>query len=493
MTQELATIPVVHEDWPFDIEPREVQLEALAKSKGKEGFAFFMRQRLGKTWTCYAEYTKLRDAGKVDWFFLICPNSIKEQWKNAIEEVDEFTPICIYDAGQKARTERYFAKNKSGGVFIINYESVKTFVEAEGTLKFSPLRTYIVADESTKIKDHRAKMTKACLALAHECAYKRVLTGRPMANSNMDMWSQMKFINATNLNAFQHRYHYTMMGGYMGRQMVCNVNTEHLQKCLEPVSYIAADKYLTVFEKIYEPLRRLLLTPAQMSDYKTMEDELMVILRDGTRITAQIALVKYLRLQQISSGIAGVTDDNEDETKQVNTIPPEHNPRIKLVKDILENECNHKTIIACRFRLSVDNLVDQLTKDGYKVAAMVGGMGKEIEEVKERFNSGDIDIMVAQLQVLAYGHRLSGSDLDPCDSIIYYENDFSLLNRIQSESRPEDPDRPERTGHGNPISYYDIYATKMDKYILEALRKKESASLALMGYAREYGIRPVKE
>ena len=40
--------------WPFEtITAREVQLRALSKGFGKQGFAYFMRQRTGKTWTTY--------------------------------------------------------------------------------------------------------------------------------------------------------------------------------------------------------------------------------------------------------------------------------------------------------------------------------------------------------------------------------------------------------------------------------------------------------
>src|SRR5678815_1952020 len=61
--------------WPFpDKPPREVQLEALEAAKGHKGFAFFMRQRLGKTLTAYAEYKNLLKAGEVKWMVIICNN-----------------------------------------------------------------------------------------------------------------------------------------------------------------------------------------------------------------------------------------------------------------------------------------------------------------------------------------------------------------------------------------------------------------------------------
>ena len=101
--------------WPFDVEPREVQKTAIGKLYGLPGAAYFMRQRLGKTWTAYAEYVMLRDKGKCDWFILICPNSLKHQWSEAIQQVDMFTPVRVYSAGQKAKTDLYFEKNKQGG------------------------------------------------------------------------------------------------------------------------------------------------------------------------------------------------------------------------------------------------------------------------------------------------------------------------------------------------------------------------------------------
>ena len=473
-------IEEIRAKWPFENKvPREVQLAALAKGYGLEGFAYFMRQRLGKTWTAFAEFSMLRAEGKVDWFFVIAPNSIKEQWKQDIEEVDEFIPICVYDSAAKKKAYYYLEHNKNGGVFIINYESVKSFMEDEGWQKFNQLRTYIVADESTKIKEPNAKSSKACHSLSSFCSYKRVLTGKPTANSNADLWSQLKFIAATSRNFYQHKHYFCVLGGYQGRTIVRNINTDYLQKEMDPYSYIAEDKYIKGFEKIYEPLRKVQLTEEQQKLYTEMENELITELQDGTEITAPIILVKYLRLQQISSGVAG--DPNG---VQHNTITPDRNPRIKVVREILDNEVDHKVIIPCRFRLSIDNLYNTLTKDGYKVARLVGGMGEEIENEKQRFNSGEATVLLAQLQVLSYGHTLCGPDDNPCDSIIYYENDFSLLNRMQSESRPEKYLRE------IPISIYDLYASKMDKYIIQALVKKEDASMALMNYSRSYGMRP---
>ena len=189
-----------------------------------------MRQRLGKTWVAFAEYTNLKNEGKVDWFILICPNSLKDQWQSAIEAVDPYTPVCIYNSQKKAATEHFFKYNKKGGVFIINYESVNAFMKAQGWQKFNTLRTYLAADESTKIKEFSKVSTKACLELASICGYTRVLTGKPKANNNADLWPQLKFIAATERNYHQHKYYFTIVGGYKGKTIVKDMNTDILQK-----------------------------------------------------------------------------------------------------------------------------------------------------------------------------------------------------------------------------------------------------------------------
>lgn len=437
-----------------------------------------MRQRLGKTLTAFAEYKILFKKGEVRWMVVICPNSIKEQWQEAIEEVDPFEPICVYNSQRKQATEHFFSTaTKTGGVFIINKESVKAFMDSGGWQKFDPLNTYLCLDESTGIKEPRLKTTKSCLELAAICEYTRILTAKPTGNSNNDIWAQLKFIGATDRNYHQHQFTFTRMGGWQGRQVIGNINEDMLKREIAPHCYIAPDKYITGFKRIYEPLRRIIL-PKELNDmYLNMYHGFLTEIEGNVEISAPIALTKYLRLQQISSGVAG-----DAEGKQHNLIEPKYNTRIKAVKDILDNEVTGKTIIACRFKLSIDNLCGELQKEGYKVLKVIGGMEKELNEIKRKFNEGDYDVLVGQCNVLAYGHTLTGPDANPCTSMVHYERNFSLLDQAQIECRPE------KFGRDVTVSHYDFFASDMDKHILKALIRKEDAATSLMGYARDQGI-----
>ena len=98
--------------------------------------------RLGKTLIAYAEYKMLFKLGEVKWMIIICPNTIKEQWQAAIEEVDPYEPILIYNSQRKAAIEHFFDHTKNtGGVVIINYESIRPFMDANYWLKLDPLKT----------------------------------------------------------------------------------------------------------------------------------------------------------------------------------------------------------------------------------------------------------------------------------------------------------------------------------------------------------------
>ena len=72
--------------WPFEKRPRKVQLTALLKGLGVPGFGYCMRQRMGKTGTLLADFEVCANSGEVDTLIVVCPNSLKFAWKEAIRE-----------------------------------------------------------------------------------------------------------------------------------------------------------------------------------------------------------------------------------------------------------------------------------------------------------------------------------------------------------------------------------------------------------------------
>ena len=50
-------------------------------------------------------------------------------------------------------------------------------------------------DESTTIKNPKAKRTKNILSLSSICKYRRIMTGSPVTRNPLDLYSQCEFLD----------------------------------------------------------------------------------------------------------------------------------------------------------------------------------------------------------------------------------------------------------------------------------------------------------
>ena len=76
----------------------------------------------------------------------------------------------------------------------MNVESLSTKKGCYYAKLFLSSKAMMIIDESTTIKNPQAKRTKNILELSKEAPYKRILTGSPVTQSPMDLWSQMDFL-----------------------------------------------------------------------------------------------------------------------------------------------------------------------------------------------------------------------------------------------------------------------------------------------------------
>ena len=68
----------------------------------------------------------------------------------------------------------------------------------------------VIADESQRIKTHDAEQSKAMHQIGDVAKYKLILSGTPVQNDAIDLFSQYRFLNPTifgwNYYAFRNRY-----------------------------------------------------------------------------------------------------------------------------------------------------------------------------------------------------------------------------------------------------------------------------------------------
>lgn len=103
-------------------------------------------------------------------------------------------------------------------VAVINYESAWR-LEKELLAWAADLT---IADEGHKIKTHNISASKAMHRLGAKARYKLLLTGTPVTNKALDIFSQYKFVNPTvfGQSFYVFRNRYFDMTGY-GNHTLC--------------------------------------------------------------------------------------------------------------------------------------------------------------------------------------------------------------------------------------------------------------------------------
>ena len=76
----------------------------------------------------------------------------------------------------------------------MNVEALSTKKGVDAARLFLIGKSMMIIDESTPIKNPQAKRTKNILTLGKDAKYRRILTGSPVTQSPMDLWSQMDFL-----------------------------------------------------------------------------------------------------------------------------------------------------------------------------------------------------------------------------------------------------------------------------------------------------------
>ena len=258
-----------------------------------------------------------------------------------------------------------------------------------------------------------------------------------------------------------------------GRTIEVVVGFRDLDKLKEMIAPIVTrltkeDAGVELPPKLYS---RLLfdMTTEQRRVYDTMRKEFMVELDSGVLVTAAIALVRILRLQQIACGYLPNPEDPEN--PKLFFDDGGKNPRLKLLLERLE-DTPHQAIVWARFTHDVDAICralgpPQCTRYDGQVSQ------KERDLGIDRFKAGKVKFCVAKASSMGMG-----LSLPMAKSVFYYSNDFSYINRLQSE------DRSHRLVGGGlgAVCYYDLVAARtVDEKILRSLRECADVANAVTG------------
>ena len=466
-----------------------VQIAALEFAEGKQGVGFFIEQGCGKTLIALTEFSFLYQTGKVDRMIVICPNTFKKGWLDEIEKHGFALDVHIWRSSKKADAANWLNKHHDKPpVLIINYEAAR-MPGVNRALQIWAARgnCYLAIDESIQIKGHKSAQTKAIHKLAawspytHEtaiCRYIRILTGRPQTQGPHDLWGQLRAIGLfRETNFYSFRGAFCVMGGWENKEVIRAKNTEALARAMEHNIFQAKKKdWLPNLPRKDQTIRDYKMSPAQQAQYNQMEKQFLLEVESGV-ITVEVAIAKYAKLAQIQTGFI------YDEERIVHElVTPEENPRLNLLKQLLEEEVEGKCCVVYRHRAILPVLIRALAE--YDPAWIKGQMKpEETSEQKARFNDdASCRVILLQCDASKYGHTLLGGpgEADKCRTMIFFENSYSADTRDQIE------DRIHRRGQtGECVLYLDMSGSELDRRIVKALQRKDELYRSVFKHLKE--------
>ena len=469
--------------YKFKTKPYDHQLTALTKSWNKKEYAYFMEMGTGKSKVLIDNISILYDKGGINSAIIIAPKGVYRNWSE--KEIPAHMPdhiekqIAVWNPAptkkQKHELMKLFEVTDDLKILVINVEAFSTKKGVAFVEKFILAHNVLIAvDESTTIKNPKAQRTKNLLKLALNTKYRRILTGFPVTQSPLDLYSQSAFLSTdligfNSFYSFQNRYAKVInrnMGARTFRQVVGYQNLEELTGRVAEFSYrVLKKECLDLPDKVYQR-REVELTAEQKKVYKQLKDYAIAELASHELVSVTSVLTQILRLHQVVCGF--VRQDQGDEVE----IPSN---RLDELINILQ-EVQGKTIIWANYQYDIKRILKKLHDiTGVNSVATYYGEtpDEDRQEIIRRFQdpNSELKYLISNTQTGGYGITLTEAS-----NVIYYSNNYDLEKRLQSE------DRAHRIGQTNKVTYIDLVAKDtVDEKIVKALRNKLDLAQEVLG------------
>lgn len=444
------------------------QEKAFAIGTTLDAAGFLMEQGTGKTLSAIAVAGHRFMVGHVTQCIVVAPLSVVPVWQAEFDKHADFpcmvAPVRTKDLKRVDKIDDLFGANLVPRlkVLVVNYETLwRIMDQLKAWLRSGSLA---ILDESQKIKNGQAKQSKAAHTLGQLCKYRLILTGTPVTQSPMDVFSQYRFLNPDvfGRSFIQFRSRYAIMGGYQGYQIVGYQNLPELADKAHSIAYrVTKDECLDLPPTTDQVLYCELDESAKV--YRQMEKDMVAIV-GGEKVTTPIILTQLLRLQQITGGFIPLANTEVSaEAQRLETVGHE---KISLLRELVTDyPVTKQLVVFARFIPEIKAIAEVCRACGFKTGVLSGNTSpKDRGELVNRFQKGHIRVLVIQIQTGGLGITLTAAD-----TAIFYSTSFSFADYEQARARIH------RIGQKRPVTYIHLIARgTIDEQIMLALKEKRN-------------------
>lgn len=141
---------------------------------------------LGKTLQAIGSAIQKKEIFGFNRTLVVCPASLKEQWKKEIEKFSDEKALVI-QGNPEERTQQYFDTHYY--FFIVNYETV---LRDQITINKAGI-DFLILDEAQRAKNYETKTASSLKRI--NARHKLVITGTPIENKLIDIFSIMGILD----------------------------------------------------------------------------------------------------------------------------------------------------------------------------------------------------------------------------------------------------------------------------------------------------------
>lgn len=394
---------------------------------------------------------------------IVCPKSVLQVWP---KEFLKYTsgeyfvyPLTKGTVAEKAREAKTLLDSWQGirpVVLIINYESARE--EAFASFALKAKFDLVVADESHRIKAPAGTTARFFYQLGKVAPHRLALSGTPLAHSPLDAFGQYKFLSpsifGTSYTSFRARY--CVMDALAKFPKILRYqNLDDLHRKFYSIAYrvtsdvidLPAAQHLFRYCELGDKARRV---------YRSLEREFYAEVESG-QVTIKNALVKLLRLQQITGGHLR-TDDGQNLAID--------DAKLELLQETLEEiDPAEPIVIFARFTADLQAIRRAVEECGLTTGEL-SGHANDLAEWQE----GKTQVLVVQVQSGA-----AGIDLTRARYCLYFSLGFSLGDYEQSLARVRRP------GQTRPVTYIHLLCEhSIDGKVYKALASHQEVVTAIL-------------
>jgi len=394
---------------------------------------------------------------------IICPTSLVFNWMaEAVKFTPELKVLALHGPDRHARFDQIPASD----IVLTSYALLRRDAERYRGLEFDTL----VLDEAQHIKNRQTQNAQAVKAVAAQ--RRLVLTGTPMENSVLDLWSIFDFLMPGYLGTaqdFRERYELPItrekdaaaqtrlarrLRPFLLRRLKQEVAAD-LPAKLEQVSFceLTADQR-SVYQQVIQASRKQVLEAAGAQ---------------GAAKSRMLVLSALLRLRQVCCDLRLL------QLQGVN--PANASGKLDLFGELLEEvmDGGHRVLVFSQFVSMLSLLKERLDGEGIAYCYLDGSTADRGAMVEQFQKSAAIPVFLISLKAGGVGLNLTGAD-----TVIHFDPWWNPAVEDQAT------DRAHRLGQTKVVTSYKLIARDtVEEKILALQNRKRAMIQAAIGGEEE--------